>query len=202
MGHWKHTLLCFGTAIAAFTPLRAAAYPEFEQYIDRTSGRYVNCSMCHTHPEGPEGVKPGQIGSLSPEEMDQLNRARAAFEPGQDIDNPILNRFGDSIIEQLGKTRFLQMRVNPEELAGALSPDSDLDGDSISDVDELRAGTLPLDPRHGDPWRLFLHNLRERWFHVAMLAFATVLGFYGLGAFVHGFEARTRQLESENEKTV
>lgn len=180
----------------------AAAYPEFEQYIDQTSGRYVNCSLCHTHPEGPEGVKPGQIGSLSPQEMEQLNKARAAFEPGQEIDNPVLNDFGDSIIQQLGKREFLQMRTRPEDLAGALRKDTDLDGDSISDVEEYSAGTLPLDPRHGDPWRLFLHNLRDRWFHVAMLLVATALGFYGLGAFVHAFEARARQQAADPEESA
>jgi hypothetical protein len=179
----------------------AAAYPEFEQYIDQTSGRYVNCSMCHTHPEGPEGVKPGQIGSLNAEQMDQLNRGRAAFEPGMGIENPILNAFGNSIVEQLGKTEFLQMRLRPKDLSGALDPTIDTDGDGISDADELRAGTLPTDHNHGDPWRLFLHNLRERAFHVLMLVVATALGLYGIRALLHGFEARMRQLEADDEQT-
>jgi hypothetical protein len=114
-----------------------------------------------------------------------------------EIDNPVLNHFGDDIIRQLGKTRFLQFRMEPENLAGALDPNSDLDGDGIPDVDEYTVGTHPLDPRHGDPWMLFLNNLRHRWFHVAMLLVATGLGLYGLNALLHAFELRLRQQGAE-----
>jgi hypothetical protein len=193
--HHALTLLFFPLLVAG----TAQAYPEFEQYVDQTSGRYVNCSLCHAHPEGPEGVKPGQIGSLTPQQMDELNRGRAAFEPGQEIDNPILNEFGNDIIRQLGKTQFLQFRTQPEALAGALDPTSDLDGDSISDVDEFLAGTHPLDPRHGEPMKLFAHYLRERWVHVALLIVATVLGLYGISGFLHGFEVRMRAAQDEDE---
>ncbi|MDX1583660.1 MAG: hypothetical protein R3338_08675, partial [Thermoanaerobaculia bacterium] len=35
----------------------AGAYPEFEVWVENTSGRYIDCAMCHTHPDGPEGRK-------------------------------------------------------------------------------------------------------------------------------------------------
>lgn len=170
----------------------AHAYPEFETYVEKVSGRYINCAMCHTHPDGPEGLKPGQIGSLNQEQMQQLNRARGAFEPGQRINSPILNEFGDHIINELGKQKFLQLRMEPEELATILPEDSDLDRDGIPDVDEYMDGTHPLDAQHGAPARLFLMNLQRRWFHLAMLIAATLFGLIGLNAFLNGFNVRFR----------
>lgn len=140
------------------------------------------------HPDGPEGLKPGQIGSLTQPELDQLGRARAAFTPGQNLDSPVLNEFGDSIINKLGKTAFLQIRLHPEELPKAIGSDSDLDHDGISDSAEFLAGTDPLDEGSGPPARLFLNNLRRYAFNLGMLAAATALGIYGLNALLHGFD--------------
>ena len=42
----------------------ALAYPEFEAYVEKVSGMPVNCSLCHTHPDGPEGLNRDEIGSL------------------------------------------------------------------------------------------------------------------------------------------
>lgn len=182
-----------GTAAGLIVALGANvahAYPEFETYVEKVSGRYINCAMCHTHPDGPEGLKPGQIGSLTQEQMQQLNRARGAFEPGQRIDSPILNAFGDHIINELGKTKFLQLRMEPEELAAILPKDSDLDRDGIPDVDEYMDGTDPLDAQHGAPARLFFVNLQRKWFHLAMLIAATISGLFGLNALLNGFAVR------------
>ncbi|MBI3119286.1 MAG: hypothetical protein HYZ00_11400 [Candidatus Hydrogenedentes bacterium] len=167
----------------------AFGYPEFQQYVQKHSGRSVNCALCHEHPDGPEGLKPGQIGSLTAEEMDRLNRARAAFQPGQTVDSPILNDFGDAIIRTLGKQQLLLLRQSPEKLPAALGTESDLDQDSIPDADEYVAGTHPLDPNSGQPWRLFLNNLKRFAFHVAMLVAATLFGLYGLNNFLRWFEA-------------
>lgn len=158
----------------------AGAYPEFQAWVQTHSGRNVNCAMCHAHPDGPEGLKHGQIGSLSPEALQRLNQARAAFEPGQEINSPILNEFGNEIIHQLGKTKFLSLRQNPDQLPDALSPSGDLDGDGLIDAREFREGTHPLDPNHGDPWALFMHNATALRFHIAMLALATLFGLVGL----------------------
>lgn len=179
----------------------AWAYPEFQQFLQKSSGRTTNCAMCHAHPDGPEGIKPGQIGYLSPEEMNQLNRARAAFEPGNTTQNPILNAFGNSIVNKLGKTRFLQIRLHPEELPAALGNDSDLDGDGVSDTEEMVAGTNPLDETHGPPLALLLVNLRRYWFHLLMMVLATVSGIYGLNQMLRGYEAmlRGRKYAAEGE---
>ena len=112
-----------GLAVALVLSAPAWAYPEFEAWVEKSSGRYVDCAMCHSHPDGPEGVKPGQIRSLGPEELDRLNDARSAFEPGMGVDSPILNPFGDEIINRLGKTKFLEIRTSsPEQLMLPMAP--------------------------------------------------------------------------------
>lgn len=167
----------------------AFAYPEFQAFIKAHSGRNVNCAMCHAHPDGPEGLKPGQIGSLNPQQLEALNKARAALEPGQDVHSPILNAFGNHIIQVPGKQQFLQIRQDPAKLVDALGKESDLDQDGISDTDEYLAGTLPIDPNYGDPWTLFRINFQRRWFHILMVALATAAGLYGLSNLIHGFES-------------
>lgn len=183
--------LCRGLSISTGFCLIASwawAYPEFQQYVQSHSGRTTNCAMCHKHPDGPTGLKPGQIGSLSEEEMNQLNQARAAFEPGKNPHNPILNEFGNKIIATIGKTKFLELRLHPQDLPSALGQDSDLDHDGISDADEYVAGTHPVDESSGIPFRLFVHNLKRYAFHIVMIALATGAGVYGLNALLKWFD--------------
>ena len=180
-------------AALMFLPAAAYAYPEFETYVEEVSGMPVNCSLCHTHPDGPEGLKPGQIGSLSPEQLEQLNRARAAFDPSENVESPVLNEFGEHLIEQLGKTRFLQIRLEPGELVDAMPGDSDLDDDGVTDMQEYVAGTHPLDPNHGPPWQLFAINIKRNFFHIAMVIVATALGLFGLTNLLLGIEAATEE---------
>jgi len=188
-------LLTLAVLLAVAAAPAAHAYPEFEAWVEQSSGRYVNCALCHTHPDGPEGVKPGQIRSLDAAELDRLNRARAAFEPGQDVDSPILNDFGDHVMERLGKRRFLEIRTTDAgELAAALGTESDLDGDGIPDATEYREGTHPLDARHGAPLRLLGTNLARHWFDILMIVLATVFGLYGLN---HLLEWASRRAEEE-----
>lgn len=175
--------------LCAALPGVAWAYPEFQGYVKEHSGRNVNCALCHSHPDGPEGLKPGQIGSFDAAAMERLGKARAAFEPGQEVHSPILNEFGNDIIRQLGKQRFLQLRQEPGKLAESLDQASDLDSDGIPDATEYLAGTLVTDATHGDPWTLFHINLRRYWFPILMSALATAAGLYGLNNFVRGFEA-------------
>lgn len=184
------TLALVGLVLAApALEATAIAYPEFQRSIQARSGRTVNCAMCHTHPDGPEGTGPGQIGGLPPEELARLNQARGAFEPGQDVDSPILNEFGDSIVRSAGKRRVLETRGHAEELAAALDPTSDLDGDGIPDAREYLDGTHPLERMNGDPWLLFVTGLRRNAFHVGMIVVATALGIYGLASLLRASSA-------------
>ena len=167
----------------------AHAYPEFQKFVQASSGRAVNCAMCHTSPDGPDGAGFGQIGSLTPDELGRLNRARAAFEPGQEVESPILNRFGNHVVRTIGKTRFLEMRSRPAELAAALGAASDLDGDGIPDSREYLDGTHPLKRTDGNPWLLFVNNLVRYRFHVVMIVIATALTIYGLANLLRGTHA-------------
>lgn len=191
--------LLLAALLAVFlAPAPAAAYPEFETFVELHSGRTIDCTLCHTHPDGPEGVRPGQIRSLSQEELEQLNRARAAFEPGSEVDSPILNDFGDHILHTVGKRRFLELRTSePAALADELGFDHDLDGDGISDAREYLDGTHPLDAHHGDPWLLFRHNLRTYAVHLVLILLATVLGLYGLNHLLAWFERTADQAVPE-----
>ena len=151
--------------------------------------------MCHTHANGPEGVKFGQIGSLTSTEMAALSRARAAFEPGQDVHSPILNKFGNQIIKKLGKKQFLELKSQPRMLAELLGEESDLDKDGISDATEYLQGTHPLTNQHGDPWSLFVYNFKQEFFHILMIALATGCGLYGLNHMLHWFAQMTDRKE-------
>ena len=177
--------------IALFTS-QAHAYPEFQQYVQENSGRNVDCAMCHAHSDGPSGLKPGQIGSLSPIELEELSHARAAFDPGQEIDSPILNEFGNHIMFVLGKTQFLELRMHPEDLAEAIGDESDLDEDGIPDATEYLHGTHALNSDSGDPWLLFKHNLKQHRLDVLMIFLATLFGIFGLTNLLHWFDTRSR----------
>lgn len=158
----------------------ALAHPEFQRYSKKVSGRSVNCAMCHMHSDGPEGLKPGQIGSLNQEELNTLGLARQALKPNSGFKSPVLNEFGNSILDQLGKDKILEIKQKPEILPEALSKTSDLDGDGIPDVEEFRDGTNPLNSLDGLPWKLFKINFIRNWFHILMLILATGFGLYGL----------------------
>lgn len=175
------------------------AYPEYQQFVVKNSQRPINCAMCHAHPDGPEGTAPGQLGRLTPAEQDRLGRARAAFEPGAKVDSPILNAFGNHIINSIGKKKFLEIRVMPSQLAEALPKNSDLDHDGVPDVREFLDGTHPLNPSDGDPWRLFKHNFFEKLPQILLTLVATGLGLYGLSHLLMGFAVATRLKEDEEE---
>lgn len=166
---------------------RCFAYPEFQKFSQTNSGRPINCAMCHANGDGPEGVSRGQIGSLTPSELNRLNAARGAFAPGMVVENPILNAFGNNIIHTIGKTKFLELRAHPELLADVYGFQSDLDEDGIPDAREYLEGTHPLNNVHGNPLRLFLHNLNFYKLHVILTVLATIAGFYGFSHLLHGF---------------
>ena len=157
----------------------AGAFPQFQTFSEENSGRPVNCGMCHTNPEGPSGSGPHQMGSLTPQEMERVNLSRAALEPGQEIDSPILNAFGNHIIKVVGAKKVFDAQSNPAGLATALGNTGDLDGDGIADAQEFLDGTDPLDRAHGDPGKLLLINLRRNGGQVAFIV--VVIGLILLG---------------------
>jgi hypothetical protein len=164
----------------------AYSYPPFQMYVEKHSNRATNCSMCHVNDNGPTGDGPGQIDGLTKEETDRLNLARAAMEPGQKVNSPILNEFGNHIIRTLGRTKFIQMMGDPGRLAPALGNESDLDGDGIPDSVEYLDGTNPINKFSGDPWRLFVINLGRNWFDILLAVLAVAATSYGLSNLLHG----------------
>jgi len=184
----------FGIALAVCAVLvaRAPAHSEYQEFVRKNSGRAVDCALCHAHSNGPEGTGVGQVGNLSPEELGRLGRARAAFEPGANVDSPILNEFGDLILQRIGKKRVLELRSAPAKLADELGVASDLDSDGLPDAREYLEGTHPLIASDGDPWSLFLHNARRHWFRLAMITAATLITLYGLSNLLRGFAVRVQ----------
>jgi cytochrome c553 len=158
----------------------ADSYPQYQAFVEKHSGRTVNCSMCHANDNGPTGNGAGQIGSLTAAELARLNEARAAMQPGQKVDSPILNKFGNQIIKTLGRAKFLQTMSDPGQLVVALGEGSDLDGDGISDSREYLDGTDPLNKFHGDPWLLFRNNLFSYKVHILLAAVSMGFIVYGL----------------------
>ena len=181
--------------IALVSVSQAYAYSNFQKYSKKVSGRPINCAMCHINPDGPKGLKYGQIGSLNKEELKALGRARQAFKPGTDVKSPILNDFGNSILHQLGKEKILMFREHPELLSAALSKTSDLDGDGITDAEEFEDGTHPLNSLDGKPWKLFKNNLKKNRFHIFMLFLATALGLFGLSNMLLWLSSRLKKEE-------
>lgn len=164
------------------------AYPEFQAYSEKHSGRTTNCAMCHINANGPSGEQEGQLGSLTPPELERLNKARSALEPGQDVDSPILNGFGNYIMKTIGKKKVLAARSNPELLAEALGNAHDLDGDGISDAKEFQDGTHPLNKYHGDPGQLLINNLSKYVFDVVLAVIAVMVLVFGLANIIKALQ--------------
>ncbi|MCC7519086.1 MAG: hypothetical protein IT578_07870 [Verrucomicrobiae bacterium] len=187
-------------ALAGFVwTASARAYPEFQTWIVKNSGRSVNCAMCHAHPDGPDGTGYGQIGRLTSEEMERLNFARRAIEPGAEVQSPILNKFGNLIVSRLGMKKVLELKLDPSQLPDTLDPVSDLDRDGIPDAQELRDGTHPLKKEDGRPWRLFVNNAQRNLSPLLLTAAATAAGLYGLTRLLHGFACAARAERRETE---
>jgi hypothetical protein len=183
----------------ALLPANLGAYPEYHAFVVKHSGRPINCAMCHRHADGPDGAAPGQLGRLTPEAQERLGRARSAFEPGVKVDSPILNAFGNHMVQALGRKQLMELKMAPEQLAERLPSGSDLDGDGIPDVREFLDGTHPLNRNDGHPWLLFRHNLMRNLPQIALTLAATAAGLWGLSHLLRGFAAATQIKDEEEE---
>lgn len=177
-------LLLFNCTAPAF------AYPAFQRFSEKNSGRTVNCAMCHVNPQGPSGTGYGQLLSLTADELAKVDAARDAAKPGVSVDSPIMNRFGNHIISTLGMETVNDAIGAPELLAKALGDKSDLDGDGISDGQEFLAGTDPLDKFNGEPKLLFFINLSRHKFELLFVAFTIALITFGLTGFIRSKETK------------
>jgi hypothetical protein len=180
-----------------FAVLPAQCFPPYQEFVEKHSGRTANCSMCHRSDDGPTGNGPGQVGSLSADEMNQLNKARVAMEPGATVDNPILNRFGNAIIHQIGMKKVLELSTDPGKLPQALGNKSDLDGDGIPDAQEFLDGTDPLNKYHGDPLKLLVINLDRSRYQLLLAAAAVFLLGYGLTHLLKGISLAIKTREAQ-----
>ncbi|MBU6454898.1 MAG: hypothetical protein KGS72_24225 [Cyanobacteria bacterium REEB67] len=129
--------------------------------------------------------------------MEQLNKARAALEPGNTVDNPILNKFGNAIVHQIGLKKVLELSTDPVKLPQALDPKSDLDDDGIADGQEYLDGTDPLNKYHGDAMKLFFINLGRSKYQLLLAAAAVFLLGYGLTHLLKGISAATEAKEAQ-----
>lgn len=191
----------FFVAVVLITPAISNAYPEFQTFSEKHSARTTNCAICHTNPAGPSGKEEGQIAGLTAADMEKLNRARGAMEPGTDVESPILNSFGNKILQTLGRKKFIELKENPAALASALGTKSDLDGDGIADGEEFLDGTDPLNQSHGDPWKLFWINADRAKVQIGMAIVSIVLLDYGFMQIIHGLAAvqKARRLRTQSQ---
>jgi hypothetical protein len=155
--------------------------------------------MCHAHSDGPDGAAPGQIGGLSASEREKLGISRLAMDPGKKIDNPILNAFGNEIIHQIGRNKFLEIKKTPQHLDQVYSKESDLDHDGIPDIQEYYEGTHPLMPHDGNPWKLFKVNLLRNQMQIGLVILATIFGVWGFRSALIGFANSTKADEENDE---
>ncbi len=172
--------IALATLLAVLVSPAGNAYPEYQQFVEKNSHRTVNCAMCHVNENGPVGNEHGQVGALDKDQLMRLNKARAALTPGQQVDSPILNKFGNQIIKAIGKKEFLDCKKDPAKLAELLGESSDLDEDGISDAKEYLDGTDPLNKFHGDPAKLFVINLNSNKLHVILAVVAVFSVNFGL----------------------
>ena len=165
------------TIVVAFLisfKLNAFAFNEFQTFIEQKSKKQLNCAYCHNHVNGPNGNEAGQLGSLS-EEQKQLTAYNQFLSINKElVDSPILNELGNYLVKQLGYEEIVNAQEDPDKLLDKLK-ESDLDRDGINDSEELLDGTLPNDPLDGNPFKLFVSNIKKKWMEVCFQVIALVL---------------------------
>ena len=157
-----------------FSINNAFAFNEFQAYIEQKSKKQLNCAYCHSHVNGPNGNEVGQLGSLS-EEQKQLTAYNQFLSANKElVDSPILNELGNYLVKKLGYDTIIKAQDDPNKIVERLK-ESDLDHDGINDSEELLDGTLPNDPLDGNPFKLFVSNIKKKWVEICFQAVAIAL---------------------------
>lgn len=160
---------CLAGVTIWFVPEAAHSFPPFEKWISQKAGFQTDCAYCHVNGAGPTGNGFGQLGSLDQHQNASLHTA----------DSAILNSFGQHILKTLSYERVVSCVSNPGALASQMKR-YDLDGDGVSDGDEMDHGTLANDPLSAPPELVWMERLRRNQAFVAELAFSAILGAIGL----------------------
>ena len=150
------------------------AFNEFQTYIEFKSKKQLNCAYCHNHTNGPEGNEVGQLGSLGEEQKQSTAYNQFLSANKELVDSPILNEFGNYLVKKLGYDTVVKAQDDPDKIVEILKK-SDLDQDGINDSEELRDGTLPNDPLDGNPFKLFVSNIKKKWIEICFQAVAVAL---------------------------
>lgn len=160
-------LVTAGMWLASFHS--AIAFPQYADWISEKSGKPIDCAYCHVNAEGPQGGGPGQIGSLSDVQLAKLRTP----------ESPILNAFGQSLIKHLGYEGVAQGLTDPAGVAQKMKA-FDMDGDGISDGDEMLYGTLPSDSLSAPPQLVWQKRLEKHMPFVLLVGGCGVAGAIAL----------------------
>lgn len=167
------TIIALASCLAGLTigcvPEAAWSFPPFEKWISEKSGFQTDCAYCHVNSAGPTGNGFGQLGRLDERQSASLHTA----------DSAILNSFGQHLLKTLTYEKVLSSVSDPVVLALQMKS-YDLDGDGVSDGDEMEHGTLANDPLSAPPELVWKERLRRNQAFVATLAFSAILGAIGL----------------------
>ena len=159
--------LCFGIN-------NAFAFNEFQTFIEQKSKKQLNCAYCHNHTNGPEGNETGQLGSLTEEEK-KLTAYNQYLSSNKELaDSPILNEFGNYLVKKVGYEGIINAQEDPNQIVEKLK-ESDFDKDGITDSEEFLDGTLPNDFLDGNPFKLFINNLKKKWVEICFQIFSVLL---------------------------
>jgi hypothetical protein len=147
----------------------AHAFPPFERWISQKAGFQTDCAYCHVNPAGPSGHGVGQEGRLDERQKQHLHSA----------DSPILNSFGQHLLKTLSYDKVVSSVSDPGSLAVQMKG-YDLDGDGVSDGEEMEHGTLAYDPLSAPPALVWMERLKQNWSFVVTLAVSSLAGAAGL----------------------
>lgn len=164
LGGKVHILAVVMVLAAMFQP--ALAYPQFADWLSSKSGKQVSCNYCHLNDQGPAGAGPGQIGSLTEQQLSLMHTA----------DSPVLNALGQCLLKHLGYEGLKDSLFEPQAILAAVKVcDKEVGGVSISSqMERINPGSVISFPTsHWDRYHL------AQWavvlFIGALVAFAAIV---------------------------